>query len=241
MYSITKDGEKMNVVERIERSIKADETLDNVGKMLKSELFGEAKNIIDAAREIYTNNGGEEVVARLEKTGVMLELVSNGSMYYDSIQNKQFPEAKVYIENAQSILNSLGTMEPASIVSLDGGIFGSKTAMDTVIDRALSSSLEEQDEARIFLDSGSFDLALKKCSKAMESYEWVAGYKGLEMVETLIGELNLFVKEIKRKEAWVLGEKAYNRAVEALAATPKAKLQVAILALREAEEMFLKR
>jgi len=236
-FNVRVDGAKLKRVESIERTLAADAELDNIGKLLKSELFDEAKAQLLATRNTY---GDEGEIERVKKCDIMLELVKSGSDYFTCIQDKQFPEAKVHIVKAKDILDELEKTKPFAIKELEGTIFGTQSAMDTVVDRALSSSLEEQEEARAFLDAREFSPALKKCDKAMASYNWVASGNGMAVVAGLISKLNVLVKEIKRKGAYVDGETAYNKAVDALAIEPKPKYQVAILALTSAEDFFVK-
>lgn len=90
-------------LQNVEIAIKADERLDEIAVLLRNELFGDAKDLIEDVRDVYFKLGLSEDNERITKTSKMLELVDYGVKYYDTVAHKQFEESKEHIQKCKDV------------------------------------------------------------------------------------------------------------------------------------------
>ena len=237
IYNVCRDGVKIANLQTIEIALKADERLDEIGILIKAELFSEAKGVIDEVRKIYFDIGFGEDNERIKKTNRMLELVACGAKYYASVGHKKFEESKEHIQRCKDLLQAVSYLPPATIRPPQKDVFGDMTAANTVIVRAITSGEKDLKDAKDYLKERNFTASLRECDKAMRSYDWVALYKDFSEIEGAVNELKLFIAQVKREQAYSEGEASLEKAAEAMDEDNQ-HFPKAILKFGEAVEYF---
>jgi len=236
LYNVCRDGVKMAKLEDMELCLRADENLDKLGTLVRSELFVEARLMIEEARKTYAKLGlTSEDDVRVRKTSTLLQLVESGQAYFNAIDSKQFEDGKVFMSNCKAMLAEITSLQPKTIRDLDALIFGQKSAADTVIERALTSGEEDIKEAEGYINEENFVDAKKCCEKAMESYQWVSKYIDWSKISGKIEGLEGYIAEVKRKESHWFGQTKLDKATGAL---EDDKYSFAILTLEQSIDDF---
>jgi hypothetical protein len=232
LYNVCRDGLKLAKLDDLELCLRADEALDKLGTLVKSELFTEARLMIEEARKTYALLGlVDDSNSRVKKTSTLLRLVENGYNYFLSIEEKRFEEGKVFMSTCKKLLAEIAALAPKTIRELDADIFGNKSAEETVIERALTSGEGDIKKARACLAREDFTQAKERCAKAMESYQWVSKYIDWDKISGKIEDLQAFIREVKRAESLWFGNSKLAKATESL---EEDKFSFAILTLEQA-------
>ncbi|GMH61118.1 hypothetical protein TrRE_jg9183 [Triparma retinervis] len=239
IYNVCRDGVKIANLQTVEVALKADEKLDEIGVLIRAELFGEAKDLIDEVRKTYFEIGFGEGNDRIKKTDAMLELVACGAQYYDSVGHKKFEESKEHIQRCKDLLRTVNDLPPATIMPPKEDVFGTTNAADTVIVRAITSGEKDLKDAKDYLKEKNFVASLKECDKAMRSYDWVAQYKDFSEIEDAVNELKAFISLVKREQAYSEGEACLEKALEAMADDSQ-HFPKAVLKAGEAIDCFIR-
>ena len=239
IYNVCVDGTIIANLHNLEIALRADERLDQVGVLIKAELFAEAKGLIDEARKVYFDIGLGQENERIKKTDAMLDLVAYGMEYSISVGRKKFEESKEHIQKCKELLQVVSSSAPATIRAPDPLCFGDMNAADTVIVRAITSGEKDLRDAKDYLKQQNYEAALLECDKAMRSYDWVALYKDFSEIEKPVNELKLFIALVKREANFAKGEASLEKAHNAMS-DEKQQFPLAILKFGEAVDYFTK-